>query len=475
MPTTRMATVDAAWLHMDEPDNRMVITAVMEVGGTLPTEALAEVLQQRLVETWPRFRQRIETGTLGEARWVDDEAFDLRAHLRRIGVPRPGGRAGLQALVSEIMSRPLDPARPPWELTLVDLWDDPEEGTAIIARIHHAVADGISLARVLLSLADAPPAEAAEDDPLDRSHDEGVSVEASAGTLPGRLQAWLRAGADAGERWIERGLRASEDNLERVGEGVISAARLGSGSAAAAGRLLALTDDPPTLLRGPLQPQKAVAWSDGTELERIKRIARGLGGTVNDVLLTALAAALGRLLRDHGDEQVDEVRTLVPVNLRPLDRPVPRELGNRFGLVFLELPVAHQPPRERFIALKRRMDRLKQSTEPVLTHALLSAVGLTPVQVERLVVDVFGAKASLITTNVPGPREPLTLAGQSVRRVLFWVPQAANVSLGVSLFSYAGRVVWGVSSDRGRLEDPGELVRGIEAALDELEGCLQPA
>lgn len=442
MPAERMATVDAAWLHMDEPHNRMIITAVIQLEGVLAAEALHDIVVERMLSIYPRFRQRIEVGPLGEPRWMEDPAFDLRAHIRHLGVPRPGGQVGLQTLVSESMSRPLDPARPPWEIAVVDLWDEGAE-TALVVRVHHSVADGISLARVLLSLADG--AEVDADAPPPRSG----ALPPLRERLTGRLQGL----------W-----RGSESR-------VASAARMGTSSAASAGRLLALADDPPTFLRGPLQPQKAVAWGEGAEIARIRRIAVGLGGTINDVLLTALAAALGAILRDRGDD-VSEIRTLVPVNLRPLDKPVPRELGNHFGLVFVELPVAHQPPKERFIALKRRMDRLKKSTEPVLTHALLGAVGLTPVQVERMVVDVFGAKASLITTNVPGPTEPLQMGGTPIRGILFWVPQAANVSLGVSLFSYAGRVVWGVSCDLARLEDPGELVRGIDAALDELEGCL---
>jgi WS/DGAT/MGAT family acyltransferase len=232
-----------------------------------------------------------------------------------------------------------------------------------------------------------------------------------------------------------------------------------------------MTDDPVTRLRGPLGPRKAVAWHDGIPLDRVKSIARALGGTINDVLMCALAAALGRELRAGGDD-VAEIRTFVPVNLRPLDQPVPVELGNRFGLVFLALPVDHQPPRQRFDELKRRMDALKQSPEPVVTHAILSAVGLSPVQVERLFVDVFGAKVSLITTNVPGPTTPLVLAGAEVRRILFWVPQSGAVSLGVSLFSYAGRVVWGVSTDVGRYPDPGRLVSRFAESIDELEGCI---
>lgn len=452
----RMATVDAAWLHMDGPDNRMMITAVLELDGRLAWGTLAGILQQRLVERYPRFGQRMVHGALGEARWEEDSAFDLRNHLHRVGVPSPGGRQGLQFLVSQLASSPLDPDRPPWQVHLVD----DGERTAMIVRIHHAVADGMSLGRVLLSLSD------------DRAGD----VDAAPTTAPGgggerRLGALLRAPALAGERLVEAGrgmLAHREELLELTAEQLVGAARLGGSSAGVARKLLSLSDDPQTVLKGPLCPVKRMAWHDGVALDRVKVLAKKLGGTVNDVLLAALAEALSRYLREHGD-RVGHIRTLVPVNLRPVDRPIPTSLGNRFGLVFLELPVEHLPARQRFAEVKARMDALKRSTEPAVTHAILSAVGLSPVQVERLVVDVFGAKVSLITTNVPGPKDPLALGGCTVDRILFWVPQSGAVALGVSLFSYAGRVAWGVSADAGRVREPERIVEGFLEALEELE------
>jgi WS/DGAT/MGAT family acyltransferase len=455
-----MATMDAAWLHMDGPTNRMVITGVMELDRRVDFGELLQVLEDRLVRRYPRFRQVVGHGPLGEARWAADDAFDLRSHVHRVGLPWPGGRAALQEVVGQLVSSPLDAARPLWQIHVVDGLDG--GGCALVARLHHAMADGISLARVLLSLADG-------------EHDRTEEVDVPQGVPPeeagGGTRASLLARAERLVAPVRTALREPERVLEATTEQVVSAARLGGGSASVARKLLTMADDPPTSLRGPLGPRKVVAWHDGVPLDRVKAIARGLGGTVNDVLLTALAAALGRSLRARGDD-VAEVRTFVPVNLRPADQEVPPELGNRFGLVFVALPVEHQPPRQRFDEVKRRMDAMKQSPEAVVTHAILSAVGLSPAQVERLVVEVFGAKASLITTNVPGPRDPLVLAGATVRKVLFWVPQSGAVSLGVSIFSYAGQVVWGVSADSGRWPDPGGLVDDFDAALGELEGSL---
>ena len=143
--------------------------------------------------------------------------------------------------------------------------------------------------------------------------------------------------------------------------------------------------------------------------------------------------------------------------------------------MFLGLPVDHLPPRQRFQEVRRRMRALKDSPEPAVTHAILSAAGMSPPQVEKIVVDVFGAKASLITTNVPGPRTPLTMSGVAVDDVLFWVPQSGAVSMGVSLFSYAGRVTWGVSSDASLVPDPERIVDGFETALRLLDDASRDA
>ncbi|MFP2901788.1 WS/DGAT domain-containing protein, partial [Corallococcus sp. 4LFB] len=195
---------------------------------------------------------------------------------------------------------------------------------------------------------------------------------------------------------------------------------------------------------------------------------RTLGGTVNDVLLTAVTGALRRYLATR-DAPLEDVHALVPVNLRPLDAPVPRELGNRFGVVFLRLPVHLAEPRRRLREVAKRMEHLKRSPEAVLTSGMLELLGHTPAALERAVVDVMGTKASLVATNVPGPRQPVSLAGTRLGGLTFWVPQAGHVGLGISLFSYAGQVTVGVASDASRVPDPGALVSAFQEELAALE------
>ncbi|AKQ68929.1 hypothetical protein A176_005841 [Myxococcus hansupus] len=447
----RMSSVDALWFHMEEPANLMMITAVLWFEGRLDFERLKTVVRERLVERYPRFRQRVVPGLLGLPQWEEVPALDLDAHLSWLEVPPPGDRAALEALVGQWMSTPLERSRPLWQFHVVT---GAEGGDVLLARLHHCLADGMALARVLLTLTDGSEASSDFDAPEPEPRPER-----------GGLESWVRGAravvGTARAVWRKGAELAAEPIL--AGDLLVQGAR----GAAAMGKLLVIPPDPRTSLRGPLGTQKRAAWSDPVPLERVKAVGRALGGTVNDVLLTAVAGALRRYLHALGEPPAD-LHALVPVNLRPLDAPVPRELGNHFGVVFLRLPVSLGTPLRRLQELTRRMEKLKRSPEAVLTFGALELLGHTPAAMERWVVDTFGSKASLIATNVPGPREPVSLAGTRLEGLTFWVPQTGHLSLGISLFSYAGQVTVGIAADAGRVHDPHALIQAFHEELDAL-------
>ncbi|RKI01118.1 wax ester/triacylglycerol synthase family O-acyltransferase [Corallococcus sp. AB030] len=450
----RMASMDAAWLQMEEPANLMMITAVLWFDGAVDLERLRAVVRERLVERYPRFRQRVVPGPLGAPHWEDAPDFELEEHLSTLRVPESAGRAGLEALVGDWLGVPLERSRPLWHFHLVR---GAPGGDVLLARLHHCIADGIALARVLLSLTDPVDAGA-----VPETWDE--SQEAVTPSEPER-----RPGAPGWLRFARGARSALRKGAEMVREPILAGdlVREGAKGAAALGKLLVLPPDPRSPLRGPLGPRKVAAWSEPIELERVKAVGRTLGGTVNDVLLTAVTGALRRYLATR-DAPLEDVHALVPVNLRPMDVPVPRELGNRFGVVFLRLPVHLAEPRRRLREVAKRMEHLKRSPEAVVTSGVLELLGRTPAALERAVVDVMGTKASLVATNVPGPRQPVSLAGSRLKGLTFWVPQAGHVGLGVSLFSYSGQVTVGVASDASRVPDPGALVAAFQEELDAL-------
>src|SRR5450759_2338582 len=226
-------------------------------------------------------------------------------------------------------------------------------------------------------------------------------------------------------------------------------------------RVLLLPSDSDSVLRGSTGVAKRVAWSTPIALTDVKAAGRATGGTVNDVLLTALTGSLRSYLERRGSP-VDEVRALVMVNLRRPGAPLPRKLGSRFGLVFLALPVGLPDRLDRLAELRSRMEGLKHSPESAVFFGILNTIGLVPTQVGAALVDILATKGTIIVTNVPGPRQTVYVAGTPVAGVIPWVPASGDIGVGVSIFSYAGQVFFGIASDAGMLPDPDSVVDGFE-------------
>jgi WS/DGAT/MGAT family acyltransferase len=230
--------------------------------------------------------------------------------------------------------------------------------------------------------------------------------------------------------------------------------------------------DPPSPFRGELGREKRVAWSRPVPMEKVREIGHGTGSTVNDVVMAVVAGTLRRYVLARG-QPPEDLRAVVPVNLRPPNEPIPRELGNRFGGVFLPLPLGVEEPVARLWELKRRMDKLKRSPEAAVMFGMLAAAGMAPTAVERAAVEVMRKKASLVMTNVPGPKRPVYLAGARLGGVMFWVPMAGRMGLGLSIFSYAGHVTLGVAADAGLVPEPRELITDFDEELESLAEAVR--
>ncbi len=222
---------------------------------------------------------------------------------------------------------------------------------------------------------------------------------------------------------------------------------------------MSLSPDPPTTFKGRLGVQKRCAWSHPIPLSDVKAVSKVCGGTINDILLSAVAGALGRYLRRKGEPIGGlNIRAVVPVNLRPPDEPL--RLGNAFGLVFLSLPVGISDPFERLNELKRGMDKIKGTPEAMVAFGILAAIGAATSTIQDFVLKLFAMKATAVMTNVPGPREDRFFAGKPIKDLMFWVPQSGKLGLGVSILSYSGKIYLGVATDAGLVPDP-------QAILDE--------
>ena len=448
-----LSGVDAAWLRMDDPTNLMTITAVLVLEDPIDVGAFKALLRERLLG-FTRFRQRVEDPE-GSPHWKLDPHFDLDRHVRRGALPGAAGPEELKDRVSELMSEPLDRSKPLWHMELIE---DYQGGSAVVARLHHCIGDGIALVQVLLSLTDE------HFDP-----DRFPATEDSRSLIPSPVRAAWRAAkrtAAAGSRLLIEG---TESLLHP--SHALHRAKQGLSLGAALSKFALLGRDGDTPLRGDLQVAQRATWSGPLDLTTVKRIGHAIDAKVNDVLLGAVAGALRRYLeaRDAPTDG-DTVRALIPVNLRPPEQAF--ELGNQFGLVYLDLPVGLDDRLERVLAVKAQMDEMKGSSEAVAAFGVLEALGYFPVGVEEQAVRFFGDKASAVMTNVPGPQEQLHLDGRRVQHVMPWVPRAGRIGLGVSVFSYNGTVRLGVACDAHLIPDPDTIVDGFEAEVDRLAADL---
>jgi diacylglycerol O-acyltransferase len=421
-----MSHADAAWLRMDRPTNLMVINSLLRFATPPDWDVVRDVVMERIVNRFPSFT-RVARASVTGGHWEEDPSFDPEAHMHRIALPAPHDEAALRELVGTLAAMPLDHERPLWEAYLIE---DVGDGAAVLLRIHHAIADGVALARVMLSAAD---------------------------------------GGDDGPGFGERGGH-ERSAASRVAGAALHPRRLAGRALTDAGafvKLVAPRFESSHALKAPPHVARRVAWSRPLELWRVKRTARAFRVTVNDVLVAAVAGALRRHLGT-----TEALHALVPFNLRALNGPLPDELGNRFGLVLLELPVHVDGRVDRLWEAARRMDAIKASHEGAIAYGILDALGRAPAGVESLLIDYFSAKASMVLTNVIGPGEKVTLAGAPVDGVLVWAPCSGSMQMSVSLFSYGGKVTVGFLVDPGVIEDPQGLA---DAFRDELLALARDA
>ena len=499
MARHKMSSVDTAWLRMDSTTNLMMIVGVMIFDTPLDVERFKSLINGRLL-VYPRFRQYVvDDGMM--AHWIDDEAFDMDAHLHRVRLPGAGGERELQMMVGDLASERLDTGKPLWQMHLVEHY---QGGSALITRVHHCIADGIALIGVLLNLTDEDPN--APDTPRESpglakskvkkfaKAPESFNIFSALGPFGETLQAKLAPAMQAlapvagvaqsvfdqlGP--LKAPIESAMDDGARIGNRMVAkysrwvddptlamdSAKVAAGFAQELAFLATMPSDSVTRLKGKTGTVKCVAWSEPLDLTRVKDVGYVLGCSVNDVLLACVAGAIRSYLVGKGDT-VDGalLRAFVPVNLRTPGNEY--KLGNHFGLVGLELPIGEGNPIARVFEVKRRMNALKTGYQAAVSMALLGILGYVPKAVQRQALGLLSDKGTAVMTNVPGPAHPLYLAGSKIAQNMFWVPQSGHIGMGVSILSYAGGVQFGLITDRKLCPDPQAIISQFEPEFDKL-------
>ncbi|MGC2239271.1 MAG: wax ester/triacylglycerol synthase family O-acyltransferase [Acidimicrobiia bacterium] len=405
----------------------------------------------------PRYRQRLDWVPYDRRPvWVDDEHFTLDYHLRHSSLPKPGSDDQLKSLAGRIVSTPLDRNKPLWELWIVEGIE--EDRFAIIAKIHHCMIDGISGVDLTTILLNVVPTSDIEEDtqawaPRPRPSPSQLAVaEAARFTrrMIDRLSHFseaLKEGADLADRTLDRSAAA------------LSSLRSGW-----------LSSSDRTPLNPDIGPNRRFDWTD-LPLEGIKGIKNNLGGSVNDVVLAITAGAVRTFLIEERDYDVSEAefRVMNPVSTRKADQK--GALGNQVAMWLLDLPISEPDPRRRLELVKKRTANLKRTNQALGAATLVELSSGTPLTLLSLASRLVGPRIrpfNMTVTNIPGPQFPMYLLEAEMIANYPMVPLWAQHGLGVALFSYNGRLLWGIQADYDTLPDSGRFISAIHRSYQEL-------
>ncbi len=446
----RLSSQDAAFLHLEDAVSHFHIGAVAILEGPPPPyDALVERVRANLPQV-PRYRQKVQfvPFALGRPVWVDDPHFNLGYHVRRAALPEPGGEE-LRVLIGRIMSQQLDRHKPLWEMWMIEGLS--ERRWVLITKLHHSMVDGVSGAELLRAILDE-----------EREPELAAPAAWSPERQPPGTELAIRALAHRASSPLE-GLRSVLDSPRRAAERAIGTVE---GLATLSGLL-----QPPraSSLNGPIGPHRRWDWAR-SRLSDVKQIRNALGGTVNDVVLAAIAGGFRDLLASRGERTDRVVRSLVPVSVRAADEQ--GEYNNRVSAIFADLPVGIEDPVKRLVAVTAQMEHLKRSQEAVAGDVLVGLSGFAPAMLLSLALRaatrVPQRSVNTVTTNVPGPQRPLYAAGRRMLECFPYVPLAGHVRVGVAIFSYDGALGFGVTGDYDRAPDIAVLCRGIEHSMADL-------
>ncbi len=452
----RLSASDMSSLLAERGPIHVNVGGAMIMGGEPPPyEELLVHVESRL-HLIPRYRQRVRRAPmvqLTNPRWTDDQRFDIRWHVRRAALPSPGGLEELRELIGQIMSASLDLARPLWQLHLIEGLGGGRH--AYLSKTHHALVDGVSAVDVGTILLDPDP-EMTDPEPsqpweADQSSPGMLFVSEATDTL----RRPIRAAGTLARETLRAPLVETAARAMKTAEGFAGLASGGPGA-------------PRSALNVEIGRDRRVAWVKA-DLETIKGARSGTeGATVNDVILSVVAGALGRFLARRGQESPSYLIALVPVSIR---RPEEQgEMGNRITSIQVSLPLDAPDPRLRLAQVTRETARLKNSEQARAASLIIDATGWTPPTINRLLAEAISRPLTwnLVVSNVPGPQLPFYLLGRRLLEVYPCVPLSPQGhALSIGVVSYDGAVFFGLTGDREVLSDLDLLAAEIEAALSE--------
>ena len=455
----RLSSQDNTFLLWEQGNVRMHVasTNIFDIGPLKSATGGVDIdLVKQATESFlhrvPRYRQCLhEIPVFNHAVWVDDPHFDLDYHVRHTALPRPGSLQQLKSLVARVMAQPLDRKRPLWETWIVEGLEGGEQ-FGIITKIHHCMIDGASgvdLANIQFSTSSVPaelaPPEPFRPRPAPRRLELFLNESRRQAGIPGEIVRDFR-------RFVER----TDDLREDVNTRINALTRLfGMGLKA---------DDTP--LNGRVGPHRNFEWVS-CRLDDLKSMRKGLGCSINDIVLTVVTGAVREYLLAKGvDVNVIEFKVSTPVSVRKeKDRG---ELGNNVSSWIIALPISEADPKRQLETIHETTEYLKETNQAIGVQMMTQIQEWTPSTLLSLGAQSMSGPINTIVTNVPGPQVPLYFHGARLRAIYPAVPLMEGMGLGIALTSYAGTMGIGFNCDPDIVPDLDRFVLQFKEALEKV-------
>ncbi len=459
-----LSFLDSAFLALESRVSHMHVAGVALFDasplkaddGGIDIDRIRAHIQSKL-EYIPRYRQRLEYVPYSRHPvWVDDDHFSFDYHVRHTSLPRPGSDTQLKALAGRIVSTKLDRSKPLWEMWVVEGVND--DRFALVAKIHHCMIDGMSGVDLTTILMNVVPTSEIED-----------PTEWEPRPAPTATQLAVAESAKLTRRAIDRLTRVA-DSI-RSSEGVSDETMDKSAAAVSSLKSGWLTASSRTPLNPDIGPTRRFDWTD-MPLSDIKEIKNGFGGSVNDVVLAIATGAVRSFLIESRDFDVDETefRAMNPVSTRSGGSPSGK-LGNQVAMWLIDLPIEVEDPLERLRLIKERTSNLKETKQALGAATIVEMSSGTPITLLALANRVAGPRMrpfNMTVTNIPGPQFPMYLLESEMLANYPMVPLWAQHGIGLALFSYNGRLLWGIQADYDAVPDTGDFASALRASFEEL-------
>ncbi|MCS5636093.1 MAG: wax ester/triacylglycerol synthase family O-acyltransferase [Myxococcota bacterium] len=451
----RLSALDNSFLLMETPNCHMHVSSTLiyeaeelrrEDGG-IDFDRIKKATESYL-HLIPRYRQKLHFIPLeNHAVWVDDRHFSLDYHVRHTALPKPGTEDQLKKLSARIMAQPLDRSRPLWETWIVEGLD--QDRFAVITKIHHCMIDGssgVDIANIMMST---------DPDPAIPEAPNFVPRPAPSNSDLLREEVWRRTSLPLR---ILRGINSFVEESEDLAMEVTARAKilwqtLGQGLSASE-----------TPMNGPPSPHRKFDWYE-MPLADIKAIRKGLGCSLNDVVLTIVTGAVRDFLKMRGVRPEDlEFKISAPVSVRREEEK--GKLGNRVSSWIISLPIDEDDPKRQLDRLHATTQELKKTNQALGVEMIMKLAEVTPSSLLSLGAQSVSGPINSIVTNVPGPQIPLYLQGAKLLSLFPQVPLLGEMGLGIALMSYDGKICWGFNANPDVIPDLAAFVSLIRSTVD---------